>query len=63
MSDEFWRKFCLEWHAKSVREGYFLVARYMLRKALKFRRGCRGKSRAYGYLWFNCKLASYQWGN
>lgn len=63
MRDEFFRKYCLEWHAKSVRKGYFLAARYMLRSALKFRRGGRAKSLARGYFWCCGKLTSYYWGN
>jgi hypothetical protein len=63
VSDEFFRKFCLEWYAWSVREGYFLAARLMLRNALKFRRGGRAKSLAVGYGFHNGKLLWYHWGN
>lgn len=63
MSDEFYRKYCLKWHAEYVREGYFLAARRMLRRALKFRRGGRVASLARGYFFYHGKLASYQWGN
>ena len=63
MSDEYWRKYCLEWHAKFVREGYFLAARHILRRTLKFRRGGRVKSLARGYFWCCGKLTSCYWGN
>lgn len=63
MSDEFYRKYCLEWRAKSVREGYFLAARHILRRALKFRRGGRVKSLARDYFWYRGMLSSYYWGN
>lgn len=60
---EFYRTYCLENHAIAVRDGYFLAARHMLRRALRFKQGCRKRSRAYGYLRFNGKLVSYQYGN
>lgn len=63
MRDEFYRKYCLEWHAKSVREGYFLAARHILRAALRFRRGGREASIAQDYFFYCGKLASYYWGN
>lgn len=63
MSDEFFRQYCLEWHAKSVRDGYFLAARHLLRRALKFKRGGRVASIAVGYGFCNGKLFWYHWGN
>ena len=63
MSDEFFRRYCLEWHARSVREGYFLAARHMLRRALKFKRGGREKSLARDYFFYHGVLSSYHWGN
>jgi hypothetical protein len=63
VSDEFFRKYCLEWHAKSVRDGFFFAARHMLRSALKFRRGGRTESLAREYFWRRGKLTSYYWGN
>ena len=63
MSDEFWRRYCLKWHAKSVRDGYFLAARHILRRALKFRRGGRVASFARGYFFYRGKIHSYYWGN
>lgn len=63
MSDEFFRKYCLEWHAKSVRDGFFLAARHILRRALKFKRGGRAKSIAVSYGFHNGKLIWYHWGN
>lgn len=60
MSD---REYCLEWHAKSVRGGYFLAARHMLRAALRFRDGGRSSSLAHGYVFVDGKLVSYQYGN
>lgn len=60
MSD---REYCMEWHAKAVRRGYFLVARRMLMAALRFRPGGRQASFEWGYF-INCgKLDWFQFGN
>ena len=64
MSDEFFfRRYCLKWHAKFVREGYFPAARHILRRALKFKRGGRVASLAVGYGFHNEILLWYHWGN
>ena len=57
------REYCLQWHAKSVREGYFLASRHMLRAALNFKRGGREASVACDYGFHNGALFWYHWGN
>ena len=60
MSD---REYCLEWHSKAVRGGYFLVARRMLRAAIRFRPHGRERSTAFDYYRYRGKLDWFQWGN
>lgn len=60
MSD---REYCMEWHAKAVRLGYFLAARRMLRAALRFRPGCRQASFEWDYFINGGKLDWFQFGN
>ena len=60
MSD---REYCMEWHAKAVRWGYFLVARRMLRAALRFRPGGRQASFEWDYFINGGKLDWFQFGN
>lgn len=60
MSD---REYCLEWHAKAVRGGYFLAARRMLRAAIRFRPHGREASTAFDYYRYRGKLDWFQWGN
>lgn len=60
MSD---REYCLEWHAKAIRGGYFLAARRMLRAAIRFRPHGREASAAFDYYRYHGKLDWFQWGN
>ena len=57
------REYCMEWHAKAVRGGYFLAARRMLRAALRFRPGGRQASFEWDYFINGGKLDWFQFGN
>ena len=57
------REHCLQWHAKAVRGGYFLVARRMLRSALRFSPGGRRASFEWVYFINGGRLDWFQYGN